>query len=122
LQKLHKKIGFKLPNNRYKKMQKKLLKHDTLWKWDSIRRHAFNLVLKEPVVIEPRLIEVLRRIIAKITKKAKKIYHIDPKWVFAINPNQSITRKGRGTRMGTGKGVIRTWVYKAIIGKKNFKF
>jgi len=30
LQKLHKKIGFKLPNNRYKKMQKKLLKHGTL--------------------------------------------------------------------------------------------
>jgi len=119
LVKLHKKITFKIPQVKYKKIQKSSLKQDSKIKKITFlpKRNFFNLTLNEPAIFEPRLVEILRRTVSKIIKKAKKRYKTDAKWRCNINPNQPSTRKGRGTRMGTGKGGIRTWVYKAPLGK-----
>lgn len=116
--KLHKRLAFKIPQVKYKKIQKSSLKQNAIKKMIFLtKRKFFTLTLKEPAIFEPRLIEIFRRTMSKMIKKTKKRYKTDAKWRCNVNPNQSSTRKGRGTRMGTGKGGIRTWIYKASIGQ-----
>jgi len=75
-----------------------------------IKQKQYVLKNKEPVFFEPRTIEILRRSLIKQVKKKK----IKLKWKCNVNPDSPVTRKGRGTRMGTGKGTIRTWIYKTL--------
>ncbi|MCX8034733.1 MAG: 50S ribosomal protein L16 [Candidatus Dojkabacteria bacterium] len=68
------------------------------------------LVALENEYVTPNQLEAVRRVIANTTKRTAKV------WI-RVFPDQPITAKGAGTRMGSGKGPVKAYVAPVKAGR-----
>lgn len=96
---------FQPPRLKFKKSQKSPIRsHNYSF------RHQFSygsatLKALDPVFLGPKQLEIARRFITRQISRTKK--NLALPLLIRSKPTRPITRKGRGVRMGKGKGVVK---------------
>jgi hypothetical protein len=79
LQRTGQKINFRYRDVFYKKMHKiPLSNKESNLRQLFFQRNCFFLKIGEPVLFEPRNVEIFKRILSKLTKREKKKYKTEP--------------------------------------------
>ena len=77
-------------------------------KYPRLRFGDTGIVFKQSIRFEFIYFFFIRKFIKKLLKKQKRFIKIQRVWVF-IRPNHVLTKKGKNSRMGKGKGSFIRW-------------